>query len=110
MREYIELARQASANGKILYFMRTNQLSMGAGNLEAVSTEMALERQRQKAMAASQTQEGFAASHYKASIATDSHARASFRLGNSLTGLISITGDLRNEVVCLSLRTLLNTY
>lgn len=100
MREYIELARQASANGKdSLAFMRTNQLSMGAGNLEkAVSTEMALERQRQKAMAASQAQERLAASHYKASIATDSHARASFRLGNSLTGLISITGDLRNQV------------
>jgi hypothetical protein len=100
MREYIELARQASANGKdSLAFMRTNQLSMGAGNLEkAVSTEMALERQRQKAMAASQAQERLAASHYKASIATDSHARASFRLGNSLTGLVSITGDLRNQI------------
>jgi hypothetical protein len=100
MREYIELARQASANGKdSLAFMRTNQLSMGAGNLEkAVSTEMALERQRQKAQAAAEAQERLAASHYRASLATDSHTRASLRLGNSLTGLISITGDLRNQI------------
>jgi hypothetical protein len=100
MREYIELARQASANGKdSLAFMRTNQLSMGAGNLEkAVSTEMALERQRQKAMAASQGARETCSISYRASLATDSHTRASFRLGNSLTGLVSITGDLRNQI------------
>lgn len=101
MREYISLARESNAGGgaSSLSFMRNNTLSMGASNIEkAISTETQLERQRQRAQAASEAQEKLAASHYRASIAADSHTRASIRLGSSLTGLVSITGDLRNQV------------
>jgi hypothetical protein len=100
MREYIELAKKASMSGdSSISFLKNNSLGMGASNIEkSISTEAELERQRQKAQAAAEAQERLAASHYRASLATDSHTRASLRLGNSLTGLISITGDLRNQI------------
>ena len=57
-----------------------------------------MQRQERAAQAASAAQERLANSQQRAAQATISHANASVRLGNSLTGLVSITGDLRNQI------------
>ena len=103
LREYIELARQASKSPtSTSEFLKSNSLGAGANAKDNVSSEIALarelQRQERAAQAASAAQERLANSQQRAAQATNSHANASVRLGNSLTGLVSITGDLRNQI------------
>ena len=103
LREYIELARQASKSPtSTSEFLKSNSLGAGANAKDNVSSEIALarelQRQERAARAASAAQERLANSQQRAAQATNSHANASVRLGNSLTGLVSITGDLRNQI------------
>ena len=100
MREYISLAEQANKTGSgSLNFIKNNSLTMGASNIEkSITTETSLERQRQKEQALTQAQERLAQSHERAAASAAIHSNATVRLGNSMTGLVSITGDLRNQI------------
>lgn len=103
LREYIELARQASKSPtSTSEFLKSNSLGAGANAKDNVSSQIALarelQRQERAAQATSAAQERLANSQQRAAQATNSHANASVRLGNSLIGLVSITGDLRNQI------------
>lgn len=103
MREYIELAKQASQNSKSTsQFLNNASLGTSSNMENAVRTEIQLARQQEqnnaKAKAAADAQERLAQSHYKAATGAGAHINANLKLGKSLTGLISITGDLRNQL------------
>lgn len=99
LKEYTMLARQATLTpAGTSDFMKSSSLGRTSVLKENVSTEISLAKQQEKANAVAAANEKLANSHREAVNAANSHINANMRLGSSMTGLVSISGDLRNQL------------
>jgi hypothetical protein len=92
------LGQNKSFSASDARYMVAQAKAAGEAQKAADAHSIALEKMSAASARAQRAQLALANAHQRATDSTNMHISANARLGSSLTGLVSITGDLRNQI------------